>query len=186
MFVTVRQSLNYPFVAFGLILLKFTLNTSKLPAKINKGKKNKNKYLFVLLAADCFLHISSAAWIGLQNSWPLFLTIFCFIAVRWLHSFTNLSIWGRMLLSAVWHQTNNYIESMLRINIFKTRWKKSWYDQWWSLQVSPCASCSLPSSSAEELKTALALSTITVLLRHIGVLLNKVENKATNGLQSKL
>lgn len=50
----------------------------------------------MLLTAGCFFDNSSAAWIGLQNIWPLFLTIFCFIAVRWLHSFTNLRIWQRM------------------------------------------------------------------------------------------
>lgn len=76
----------------------------ELHAAINKG--GKNTYLFVLPATDCFLDNSSAAWIGLQNIWPLFLTIFCFTAVRRFHSFTNLSIWWRMLLSAAWQASS--------------------------------------------------------------------------------
>lgn len=79
-------------------------------------------YLFVLLPTDCFLDNSSAAWIGLQNIWPLFLTIFCFIAVSWVHSFTNLRIWHRTQLSTprqTLHRAN-YSKTVPWIRAFHT------------------------------------------------------------------
>lgn len=83
-------------------------------------------YLFVLLPTDCFLDNSSAAWIGLQNIWPLFLTIFCFIAVSWVHSFTNLRIWRRTQLSAPGQTLHraNYSETVPWIRAFHTVWKQ--------------------------------------------------------------
>lgn len=80
----------------------------------------------MLLPTDCFLDNSSAAWIGLQNIWPLFLTIFCFIAVRWVHSFTNLRIWQRTQQSAAGQALHRAFDSgtVPWISALSTGWKQ--------------------------------------------------------------
>jgi hypothetical protein len=60
-----------------------------------QNKKDKS-YLLVQFCLVCCFVISSKARTGLQNSCPLFLIILCFIAVRLLHSRTNLKIWQKM------------------------------------------------------------------------------------------
>lgn len=64
-------------------------NESNLPQDV----KERHAYLLALLSLACCFVISSKARTGLQNSCPLFLIIFCFMAVRLFHSRTSLKIW---------------------------------------------------------------------------------------------
>lgn len=64
-------------------------NESNLPQDV----KERHAYLLALFSLACCFVISSKARTGLQNSCPLFLIIFCFMAVRLFHSRTSLKIW---------------------------------------------------------------------------------------------
>ena len=64
-------------------------NESNLPQDV----KERHTYLLALFSLACCFVISSKARTGLQNSCPLFLIIFCFMAVRLFHSRTSLKIW---------------------------------------------------------------------------------------------